>query len=697
MDHAERKTQTGKRRTTGCLWQPGVVMRGLDYGIVTTDPKGVAPLVLPAPTGTANSLEGEGNTRRIRAKGSGVRIALTYGSTRGQEAWNSGTTPRMNTAALIKRLRATWSGQSCHELQALRHALDAAAEVAETALTTAGAHAEPDGPIGAPVERLTATADARAEAAAHQALTDARATIEALQRDLQAGATEQARLVTALDDLREQAKALQSALDTEQDQAAAARAELANANHARALADAARQTVEASWHDATREHDAVRRQVDELRCQADVARAEFVRVTTQFETEATERATLAEALSTAHTQLQTADMQHCRLTEQVDAAAARIHALELAQADQEHVRCHLQGMVDAAAATEALLRERASEAEHAMEQLRAEVQLARQAAAEAQAGFDETSALRARVQTQLDAERAANASLLETVEEARQRIEVIQAAAHAEIQAVQAEREALEGANRTLEADAQSRALAGQHHADADRAPLDRVRRALEAIEAVTTVRDILETLVVQLAREFARVALFMVRHNRLEGWCGRGFNPTIDIENIVVPLTIASPLTRAFTDRTPATLAAGADGITVGLFGGAVAWAMALPVLAQECVVAVVYAEHPEELPAGTAAVGQQIAEILTDYVSRCIGAKRLAEAGLQRGEGQEKLGEAGAAPVDEASPPYPGPAREARRVKVGEGLMSRSWWTTWRGSWSTCRVSERRFSRRA
>jgi hypothetical protein len=32
-------------------------MCDLDYGIVTTDPEGVAPLVSPATTGTANSLE----------------------------------------------------------------------------------------------------------------------------------------------------------------------------------------------------------------------------------------------------------------------------------------------------------------------------------------------------------------------------------------------------------------------------------------------------------------------------------------------------------------------------------------------------------------------------------------------------------------------------------------------------------------
>jgi hypothetical protein len=203
-----------------------------------------------------------------------------------------------------------------------------------------------------------------------------------------------------------------------------------------------------------------------------------------------------------------------------------------------------------------------------------------------------------------------------------------------------------------------------------DRAPLDRVRRALHAIEAVTTVPDILEALVGQLAHEFARVALFMVRHNRLEGWCGRGFNPTIDIENIVMPLTIASPLTRALTDRTPATLAASADGITVGLFGGPVAWAMALPVLAQGRVIAVAYAEHPEELPADTAAAGQQIAEMLTDHVSWRISARQSAEAAPPADAGQEELGQTGAAPAAEASPAYPGPARQAHRVKVGEGI---------------------------
>ena len=183
------------------------------------------------------------------------------------------------TAALIKRLRATWSEQSCHELQAVRHALDAAAEVAETALTTAGAHAEPDGPIGAPVERLTATADARAEAAAHQALTDARATIEALQRRSARLAQRSRRgwsrpWTTCAS--RQRPSSLHSTPSRIRPLPPAPN--WRTPTTPRALADAARQTVEASWHDATREHDAVRRQVDELRCQADVARAEFVRV-----------------------------------------------------------------------------------------------------------------------------------------------------------------------------------------------------------------------------------------------------------------------------------------------------------------------------------------------------------------------------------------------------------------------------------
>ena len=264
------------------------------------------------------------------------------------------------------------------------------------------------------------------------------------------------------------------------------------------------------------------------------------------------------------------------------------------------------GQVDAAAATEALLRERASEAEHAMEQLRQ----ARRSPArgrqrpERQAGFDETSALRARVQTQLKKEMqngGCGAPLLETVEEARQRIEVIQAAAHAEIQAVQAEARARpsKSANRTLEADAQLRALAGQRRSRAPRprrgpGALDGVRRGTRRGDRGRDhrARRLRDAGAVH-AREFARVALFMVRHNRLEGWCGRGFDRTIDIENIVVPLAIASPLTRAFTDRTPATLAAGADGITVGLFGGAVAWAMALP---RSTRGAVAVSKRPEE-----------------------------------------------------------------------------------------------------
>jgi hypothetical protein len=654
------------------------------------------------------------------------------------------------TAALIKRLRARWSEESLHELQRLRHALDVAAQAAETAVTTEAHVDEPDGPIGALVEGLTATAHADAEAAAHQALAGAQATVEALQRDLQERAAEQAQLIDALDEVREQAKALQSALDNEQGQAAAARAELANANVAHASAEVARQTIEAAWHDTNREHDAVRGQLEELRGLLDATRAECVSVTTQLENEATERAKLAEALSTAHTELQIAETERRRLTEQLDAATARAHALQQAQDEQEHVRRDLQARVDAAVATEAQLRQQATQAEQAMEQLHADVTSARQAAdsarsdreqadAEGQARLDEASALRATVQTQLDAERATNASLLETVEAERQRAHVIEIAAQAEVQAVRAEleagearlqaldvaraemqqardeaegrlgaeilsraalAEALEGARQAashaqsetkacrdeLEAAAQriqaleeahrtsgaeARTLGDQRGMEGvDTAPLYRVRRALQAFEAVTTVNDVLDTLVEQLAHEFAKVAVFTVRHNRLEGSCSRGFDPTTNIKNIVIPLTIASPLACAVTDQTPATFAADANGVTVGLFGGPVAYAMVLPVLEDGRVIAVAYAEHPQALPAGTADTGPQIAEILTDHVSRRLTARQSAASAPPAGAGREELGEAGATQAAEASPAYPGPTRQARRVKMREAI---------------------------
>ena len=77
---------------------------------------------------------------------------------------------------------------------------------------------------------------------------------------------------------------------------------------------------------------------------------------------------------------------------------------------------------------------------------------------------------------------------------------------------------------------------------------MDSLLRGLEALSAAATIDDVLTTLIEQLTGEFARVALFRVKGNRLEGAHQIGFKLTNDIRKVMMPLAMDSVLTRAVT-----------------------------------------------------------------------------------------------------------------------------------------------------
>jgi hypothetical protein len=360
------------------------------------------------------------------------------------------------------------------------------------------------------------------------------------------------------------------------------------------------------------------------------------------------------------------------LLETVEAARQEIHLTEIAaRAEIDAVRAEWEARLQQEQAANAPVANALAMARQELVAAREQVE-ARTASLEVgearlqalEAACAELHHARDKAEEHLAAEIRRRAELAKALEDAQRVASAAQAETHAcrdALETAAKHRCALEAALRTFET-----AAPGNRGDVAARneAPLERVRRALQTIESVSTARDLLETLVGQLAQEFPRVALFLVRHNRLEGWRSHGFPPTIDIEHIVMPLTIASPLTRAVTDQAPATLAAGADGIRVGLIGGPVASAVALPVISTGRVVAVAYGEHSPAFPAGAANVGQQIAEILTEQVNRRLAARSWDPASDDR----EEFGHAGDAPAVEATLAYPGPARQAHRVKMRE-----------------------------
>ena len=322
-----------------------------------------------------------------------------------------------------------------------------------------------------------------------------------------------------------------------------------------------------------------------------------------------------------------------------DAEAVAHQTLTAAQAEQEQQRRALEAKIDETTAAEAALRQQATEAEQALNQLHAEATKAKEAArqaasdheraaAETQARLDEAAALNDKIQSELgatqtrlqalegactemqDARREleglladairGRSVLVEELEQAREAVSVAQAeteSSKGELQSAVRQVRDLEEADKSRVAEAKAASLADQRRKESiDLARLGRMRRALQTIDAATAVSDVLEVLVEQLAHEFPRVALFVVRNNRLEGLRSCGLSAETDIKSIAVPLTGASPLTRAVTEQLPARLDVEAD--SAGLFGGHVACALALPVVAAKRVIAVAYVEQPQDLP---------------------------------------------------------------------------------------------------
>jgi hypothetical protein len=272
------------------------------------------------------------------------------------------------TSALVGRLLAGWSEKSLRELQALRQALDAAAQSAEAALARADA-TEQDRTIAALVDELTRQAKAQvdaavqqassqaeaaaqkakalADAALQQAQRDAQAKIDQLEKDQQQQAKKHAQLAVSLDQMRSAAEALRAELKAEKDRTAAVRDELNKAHESHGLAEAAHKKAEAALQKAARDKD---REMSEAHAALEALRAESATVTRHLEIEAAERAKLAVTLATTQKQLQGAEGQRQTLGQEIAAATERIRELESLLADQQSTG----GGTDAAAQIQAL-------------------------------------------------------------------------------------------------------------------------------------------------------------------------------------------------------------------------------------------------------------------------------------------------------------------------------------------------------
>jgi hypothetical protein len=154
-------------------------------------------------------------------------------------------------------------------------------------------------------------------------------------------------------------------------------------------------------------------------------------------------------------------------------------------------------------------------------------------------------------------------------------------------------------------------------------AQLDRLIDAVRRFDDARSLTDVLEALGDVAAREAPRVALFLVRGNRLAGWRAAGFVPTIDPRTLDVVSDERSLLWRAIasgmslnTTDVPA-----GDRVTTP-FGdlGPDAAGLAVPVRVGGETVAVIYADDAADGPRHVPSAWPEAVELVARHAARCL-----------------------------------------------------------------------------
>jgi hypothetical protein len=120
---------------------------------------------------------------------------------------------------------------------------------------------------------------------------------------------------------------------------------------------------------------------------------------------------------------------------------------------------------------------------------------------------------------------------------------------------------------------------------------LDGLLDTYRKLTVAKTVNDLLERLASGLANDFARVALFNVTEERLEGTQQLGFTSP-PISSVVIPLSSESFLTEAVKSGRIQTRTASALQGNASPFGGTPGFALVVPVVLRGKSIAVIYAD---------------------------------------------------------------------------------------------------------
>ena len=498
------------------------------------------------------------------------------------------------TSALLSRLLAGRSEIWLEQLRTLRDSIDAVARDAEA---DAESGPEFEGELQELVRRLNNAASSAVRASAQRIQDEAAERIAAVQAELGAERTRGEELAALLAEVQAQVEGTRNDLRSEIQRASLAERD-AHAARARIeeldaqVAEAgglqtelsglreALERAEALARDAEHARSSVEDELHIVQKSLEDAFAEAARLSVQLEDGATERGALVDDLTAARHRVELLESSlgdaEAHTREQSQARAAAEHELHL-------LRRSLEDAIADAARLTVQLEEAAAEQGTVLADLGA-----------ARAELDEVRAQLAGVEAERDFNRAsvesleqARAEQAESIRDLERRLDDARQAEESVRAAVNGKEEALAGGRAEIDAlDAEAARL---------RFLLEGSVRAADELSRATHISDLLIGLVRQLSAVYSRVALFRLKGNRLEGEFQIGFDLSTDVTKLVIPLSVDSLIARAAISRDVESLTGSElDDSRYAPFGSSASAAFAIPVVVNDDMLAVLYAEEP-------------------------------------------------------------------------------------------------------
>ena len=157
--------------------------------------------------------------------------------------------------------------------------------------------------------------------------------------------------------------------------------------------------------------------------------------------------------------------------------------------------------------------------------------------------------------------------------------------------------------------------------------------KAISAIHAGTTQKEILRTLLDNTVRYSGRVALFVVKGGAATGWQGRGFENNDDVKDFVLDLTMGAAARAMQARMAFAGTAADVDPQLIAQFGGPSDDQMLiLPLLLKDKVAALVYADGGD----GSGKMDAAALEVLVTATSAWLEVASLRKQAPKDGAGE-------------------------------------------------------------